>query len=692
MHFLRWGARECRPLGLPLPAQFSLSDRFTEWELSSTVLPRDPEQHIEQVDIVICVHNAYEDVRRCLNSVISRTSLPYRLVIVDDGSDEKTRAFLADFAETQQVHLIRHENAKGYTLAANAGLQACIGEFCVLLNSDTEVSTGWIDRLLDYMRRDPQVGIVGPLSNTASWQSIPELSNNGDWAQNQLPEGLDVETMARMVSSGAHRRGIQLGFINGFCLLLRREMLDVIGLFDELNFGSGYGEENDLCVRARRAGWKLLVADDCFVFHYQSVSYGDRRFELARRAGETLAIKHSVAIDIDPYVHICRNSFLMHRARLVAWANITLSKWTNINSAPFRERTIAFILPIADVGGGANVILQEIEAMRRFGANVYVINYLCNREGFEKTYPNCKAIYLDTDGADSIVDMLKINNINLDVLVATAFRSFYLLPKDAKYQLAYYIQDMEDRFYEGKDATAAARALATYRDRPEVVRITKSEWNKQQIVSIGGVAPQVVGPSVNGKLFFPRNDDRLRPSYVPRITAMVRPETLRRGPERTLRVLRRLKDEFGAGISVDCFGGTYRDTEALGIPVWGIRVRGKLTREQVAELLGRTDVFLDLSEWQAMGLTTLEAMASGAAVVVPRNGGTTEFCVDGEFGIVLDGSDEDAYFKAASRLIRDPQLRLGMGKKAMEVASFLSPEVAAYRFLTCFWNETLAPA
>jgi GT2 family glycosyltransferase len=100
------------------------------------------------------------------------------------------------------------------------------------------------------MRRGPEVGI-GPLSNTASWQSIPELSGNGDWAQNELPRELDVETMARIVSDGAHRRGIPLGFINGFCLLLRRRMLEAIGLFDGLNFG--YGEENELCIRARKS-------------------------------------------------------------------------------------------------------------------------------------------------------------------------------------------------------------------------------------------------------------------------------------------------------------------------------------------------------------------------------------------------------------------------------------------------------
>jgi GT2 family glycosyltransferase len=146
--------------------------------------------------------------------------------------------------------------------------------------------------------------------------------------------------MARIVSDGAHRRGIPLGFINGFCLLLRRRMLEAVGLFDGLNFGAGYGEENDLCIRARKARWKLVVADDCFVFHFQSMSYGNRRYELARQAGEALARKHSVGIDIDPYVHICKNSFMTCRARLTTKANIAVSQLTSFYAASFVKKPL----------------------------------------------------------------------------------------------------------------------------------------------------------------------------------------------------------------------------------------------------------------------------------------------------------------------------------------------------------------
>ena len=140
--------------------------------------PRPPlTPHREAVDIVVCVHNALEDVDRCLASILRHTAQPYALILVDDGSDPPTRDFLADFA-AQQPHatLLRADTATGYTCAANRGLRHSRAPFVVLLNSDTIVTPGWLDRLVACAASDPSTGIVGPLSNTASYQSVPAIS------------------------------------------------------------------------------------------------------------------------------------------------------------------------------------------------------------------------------------------------------------------------------------------------------------------------------------------------------------------------------------------------------------------------------------------------------------------------------------------------------------------------------------
>ncbi len=276
--------------------------------------------HTQGVDIIVCVHNALADVQRCLAAITQHTIMPYHLILVDDGSNAETRDYLRNFCE-QNPHsqpppqLIRNEKARGYTFAANQGMQASTQTYFILLNSDTIVSPYWLDRLLVCADSDERVGMVGPLSNTASWQSIPEVEYRGDWASNPLPLDMTVEQMANRVAASSERLYPQLPFLNGFCLLIKRALQAEIGYFDEATFGAGYGEENDYCLRAGKAGWKLAVADDTYIYHAQSRSYShERRKQLADRAGQALTQKHGEQL-IHEGVAICRDSPTMQTIR-----------------------------------------------------------------------------------------------------------------------------------------------------------------------------------------------------------------------------------------------------------------------------------------------------------------------------------------------------------------------------------------
>ena len=266
-------------------------------QIGPVEMPSMVKVHQEQVSIIICVHNAYEDVKRCLESVGYYTHEPYEIVIVDDGSAEETSNYLVEYAKVQSVKLVRNETARGYTYAANQGIQASTGEFVVLLNSDTVVTDGWLDRMVACVQASERVGVVGPLANTASYQSIPEYQSNGDWAENALPENITIQDMGRMVAQNSARLYPEMPLLNGFCLLVRRKVFEEIGNFDEENFGAGYGEEDDFVLRARAAGWKLRLADDTYIYHAQSKSYSkEKRIALSERAGKVLKSKHGVEI------------------------------------------------------------------------------------------------------------------------------------------------------------------------------------------------------------------------------------------------------------------------------------------------------------------------------------------------------------------------------------------------------------
>ncbi|MBT9290099.1 glycosyltransferase [Prosthecodimorpha staleyi] len=249
-------------------------------------------------DIVICVHNAPDWVRRCLASVAAtRNAERHRIILIDDGSGAETADLLQSFAaETDNVLLVRHDTALGYTRAANVGLKLSEAEFVVLLNSDTVVTTHWIEKLMDVAFSKPHIGLVGPLSNAASNQSLPDhRSTPGQTAVNDLPPGMEPDDMNAWCEAHARADGcVHAPLVHGFCLGVTRALIDRIGVFDEENFKLGYGEEDDYCFRAVDAGFALAIATHTFVYHAKTQSYGaDRRKALSKAGNTRLRELHS---------------------------------------------------------------------------------------------------------------------------------------------------------------------------------------------------------------------------------------------------------------------------------------------------------------------------------------------------------------------------------------------------------------
>jgi GT2 family glycosyltransferase len=249
------------------------------------------------IDIVICVHNAFDVVKQCLESVRrARRSDRQRLIIIDDGSEQTTARYLAEFASgASWVELHRCDDARGYTLAANQGLAASTGELVILLNSDTTVTDGWAEKLADAVFSTPGAGIAGPMSNAASHQSIPEhRGSSTQTAINELPPGVTAEDMNRYCEQWTVAGLLpRVPLVHGFCFGVTREVIERIGLFDDARFPRGYGEENEYCFRAADAGFSLVVATHTYIWHAKSESYGDsERVMLIKAAAETLRSLH----------------------------------------------------------------------------------------------------------------------------------------------------------------------------------------------------------------------------------------------------------------------------------------------------------------------------------------------------------------------------------------------------------------
>jgi GT2 family glycosyltransferase len=273
---------------------------------------------VDRVDIVLCVHNAFEDVKECLTSIRRHTKVDYRLLIVDDGSQAETRDFLKSWVQEDSVAtLFRNETARGYTKAANIGLRASKGDYIILLNSDTIVTPGWLEKLIECANSQKNIGIVGPLSNCASWQSIPEIfDKNGGWMINNIPEGYSLETLSDIVANVSDKAFPCVNFVNGFCYMIKRAVIDAIGWLDEESFPYGYGEENDFSIRARKAGFKLAIADHAYVYHSKSKSFGhERRQELSKQGSAAFKSKHP-DINVKALTEEIKNNQALERLRL----------------------------------------------------------------------------------------------------------------------------------------------------------------------------------------------------------------------------------------------------------------------------------------------------------------------------------------------------------------------------------------
>ncbi len=248
------------------------------------------------VEVAICVYNAADETLACLQSLVGASAVPHTVRIIDDGSQADTRNRIEAFiADKPWMSLDSNPGNLGYTRSANRGILESKADWVVLLNSDTIVSKGWLEGMLACAASDPAIAFVGPLSNAASYQSIPELYDKaGKWATNELPKGWTVDDMAAFVRENALRGYPSVPLLNGFCTLIRRQVFADLGGLNEEAFPMGYGEENDLCLRAGKEGHKLAVADDCYVYHSKSASFGQaRRAELAKAGDKAFRQLHA---------------------------------------------------------------------------------------------------------------------------------------------------------------------------------------------------------------------------------------------------------------------------------------------------------------------------------------------------------------------------------------------------------------
>ena len=662
-----------------------------------------PEECANEYDILIPIYDAYEETRRCIESVLRHTHPKHHVYLLDDASpDQRMEPMLRKFASANEnVTWLRSATNLGFVQNVNRGFRLSRNHV-VILNSDTQVTPGWLERMDRCLESSPSIGIVSPLSNNATILSVPAMN-----AINQLPSSTDPDEFAALVAQCSNRAYPRLPTAVGFCMLIARQVLDRVGEFDPI-FGLGYGEENDFCMRAWAAGFETACCDDAYVHHYGQASF--RRVEDIdeRRAQNerTLYARWPQYLDaVNTFCHI--NPLREIQERILA-----ALRFPEGDSRPH----ILQVMHNYDVPGGTELHTANIldGLKKEFRSTVIYpapMPHLWSDMVTQRADSTLRIIRMRRENA-SVQDfflefpaelMNPIVEGNFARLVAGGDYDLIhfqhlggwgtmLLPLIAKALGRKVVLSLHDYFLlcpefnmilpEGrrceKDRADAfdPACLACLGSRLQSASARDPKWIRRYLIRRNAIVDQVVAsadliiaPSrFTGERFQRAFGDRIAnrlcilPHGVGPLGVSRRPKRIRRlrvgflghlterkGGRVLLETARILKNE---DVRFEVFGNVMPELREDVVRV-GFKLNGPYQRRQLGRLLGRVDVVVIPSIGDETYCFTLsEAQSLGVPVIASDVGAISERVVDGKTGILVPPGDADALAEVLRELAR----------------------------------------
>ncbi|MFH1190128.1 MAG: glycosyltransferase family 2 protein [Candidatus Omnitrophota bacterium] len=219
-------------------------------------------------DIIIPIWDQMAFTKDCLEHIVKNTRYPYRLILVDNASGKDTEEYLRKFVSDNpdKAKLIRNEHNAGYIKAINQGLAVSSAPYVCMMNNDTLPAPGWLERMVAFAEAHPDVGLINPQCGGHSGSSVDSYA----------------ATLER--NKG---RYMEMNQCQGFCMLVKREVIDKIGALDEA-YGVGGYDDTDYSIRAHKAGYRSVSIRDAYVYHriHASFDLAGNREEVVKRNRE----------------------------------------------------------------------------------------------------------------------------------------------------------------------------------------------------------------------------------------------------------------------------------------------------------------------------------------------------------------------------------------------------------------------
>lgn len=317
---------------------------------------RTPRQAIDRTtDILIPIYNGLHHLQNLIRSIFENTETPFRLILVNDGStDNRIKPFLQDLeAAYPNIILLEHSTNQGFPTAVNTGFREVKSSIFILLNTDTLVPDKWLSRLIAPLEIDKNVASATPFSNNATICSFPNQP-----IENDVPTWATIDQIDFAFSETITRSPISLPTGVGFCMAIRKSVVDEIGFFDATAFNRGYGEENDWCLRAYQAGYRNVIAQNLFVFHAGTASFTSEEKEAAGKSAiQTIQDRY-------PYYNQWVQDFIKDDP-------LRLNRFAAIFNLMRQQRSDKVLLLDLSAGGGSNLYSDRIiSKLRNEGVSV----------------------------------------------------------------------------------------------------------------------------------------------------------------------------------------------------------------------------------------------------------------------------------------------------------------------------------
>lgn len=204
-------------------------------------------------DIIIPIWNQLSFTRDCLEHILKNTNYSYRLILIDNASENDTAEYLRRFAvdNSDKVELVRNDENLGYIKAINQGLKISKAPYVCMMNNDTIPAVGWLERMVEFAESNPDVGLINPQCGGHDNTPVNDYARSLERCKGEYME---------------------MNQCQGFCMLVKRELVNKIGVLDEA-FGIGGYDDTDYSMRAHKAGYRSVSIRDSYVFHRIHASF-----------------------------------------------------------------------------------------------------------------------------------------------------------------------------------------------------------------------------------------------------------------------------------------------------------------------------------------------------------------------------------------------------------------------------------